>query len=391
MKSILNFLVLIIIFFLFACNNQVSKNKLVKANLKTIKINGDINNLLQIDSLFSEIKAIPLETRDDCLISRIVKIIIYNDKIFLQDKAKRLLVFNIQGKFLHQIGKKGNGPGEYLELRDFEIDKNGNIYVLEFKKILKYDNQGNYLNTIRFNNPSENCNPTQFVSLKNDFFLWNFGRFTMKAKGDKFYALYQMDSKGKIRNNFLEVKNNYSGNYNQFKKYKDFVLIDPLFGSNIIYTIDSIGIKERYYIDFGNRTLNIPIPEGFNSLLDFKKGIINSYYLSILGFTESKDWLYFTFSYRMNRYNAYYSKKLDKSFISKVYPRNLGRIAPSLISTVYNDDFIALCETQTLMDDILVCKTKNNISESEKRIINSLKLITSNDNPVLLICSMRKY
>jgi hypothetical protein len=132
--------------FTVSCNNGSSDNGSNRnANCTNIEVAGNINRLLQIDSIFSGFTAIPLETRIECLMIQILIIRIQKGKMFLQDKRKSLFVFDTNGKFLHGIGKMGKGPGEYFELRNFDIDKNGNIYILDFRKILMYNNNGAFI------------------------------------------------------------------------------------------------------------------------------------------------------------------------------------------------------------------------------------------------------
>lgn len=57
---------------------------------------------------------IPLETNDKSLMSNIVnKVMIDGEDVFIHSGWK-LLHFNVNGKFLGQIGKTGRGPGEYV-------------------------------------------------------------------------------------------------------------------------------------------------------------------------------------------------------------------------------------------------------------------------------------
>lgn len=56
---------------------------------------------------------------------------IVDDKIYIIDKeSKRLLVFDTSGKFITQIGRRGNGPGEYMSVNNFHIDKEKQIITL---------------------------------------------------------------------------------------------------------------------------------------------------------------------------------------------------------------------------------------------------------------------
>jgi hypothetical protein len=48
---------------------------------------------------------------------------VYDTLIFILDDKNKLFVFNKDGKFRNYIGKTGNGPGEYLAIRAFCVDK----------------------------------------------------------------------------------------------------------------------------------------------------------------------------------------------------------------------------------------------------------------------------
>jgi hypothetical protein len=55
--------------------------------------------------------------------------------------------FDKQGKFLSKLTHYGQGFGEYVNISAFAVDANKNIHILDliFKKILVYNNNGNFL------------------------------------------------------------------------------------------------------------------------------------------------------------------------------------------------------------------------------------------------------
>lgn len=124
-----------ILLFLFilsisSCKNNNNADK--ESILNTIKIN---SNKLQeegyLSSLVKDFQIVPLETNDSSLILDIRKVMCYKDYIYILDKSTfRLLLFENNGKFIKQIGKRGQGPGEYLELLDFTIDTIGDRLLL---------------------------------------------------------------------------------------------------------------------------------------------------------------------------------------------------------------------------------------------------------------------
>jgi hypothetical protein len=383
---------------MFSCGSKSHKeNTQTISKRVNLEIKGNTNNLLQIDSIFSDIRIVPLETKEECLISNIVKVQFYKDKFFLHDKSQKLLVFNTNGRFLSEIGKKGRGPGEFLELRDFDIDNDGNIYILDFQKIHKFNIDGKFLSSFKYHfikNEQMFFVPLQFALTHDDNFLVWGGSAGIKAdfKG-KLFAMYEMSNKGEITNGLLPLKYNTPGNFGRFKHYSDIVLIDPVFGNNIIYSFSSSGFEERYFIDFLNKNLDIPVPEGFSSLNDFKIKIDQNYYHSISGFIETDDWIYFIFFYNQGWYNAYFSKKLNKSFVSKPWPLIPFRFTPGNILGYNNNLLISFTDPGIIINQIDDFK-KGDIKKlplSEKENMLKLEKLKSTDNPILFICSMKDY
>lgn len=169
----------------FACSSRNNKivtdeSAIIDEGISTIEIQNEYDNLLQIDSIFESIEAIPLETNKQCMISSVGKILIIDSCIYLQNGNTNLFVFSTTGKFIREISHKGKGPGEFNSVRDFDIDKAGNIYILDFLKIQKYSGHGKFIERYSFSYAPENtiqCNPLQFALCgENNFYIWG-GKF----------------------------------------------------------------------------------------------------------------------------------------------------------------------------------------------------------------------
>lgn len=95
--------------------------------------------------LFLSLELIPLETTDESLINY-PKTIIYKDSMLFVVSGDRLYSFDNTGRFLNQIGKIGQGPDEYISLSSvFSRKDEPIIYVADFKKIIEYDFNGNFI------------------------------------------------------------------------------------------------------------------------------------------------------------------------------------------------------------------------------------------------------
>lgn len=106
-----------------------------------------------VEELIKDATLIPLETTDDCLLGELQKIHESDGRLYIQDMKKTaVFVFDLSGKFLYKIERRGGGPEEYLEVSDFDV-MDGVIYVLSRvnKRILAYDEKGKCVKTIPLN------------------------------------------------------------------------------------------------------------------------------------------------------------------------------------------------------------------------------------------------
>ena len=106
------------------------------------------------DSLYysmfvDSISYIALEDKDECLIGRVSDVIITNEHLFVLDGKQQIVWgFDRDGKYQFNINKRGNGPGEYMRLVQFEYDKERNELLLLdgwSKSILHYTVDGKFV------------------------------------------------------------------------------------------------------------------------------------------------------------------------------------------------------------------------------------------------------
>jgi hypothetical protein len=127
------------------CKQQAQTDKAIFVDL-------DRPERASLFDYFSSIELIPLETSPDVLIAGITKIINHQDKWYMMDKPQSIIfVFDRTGKFLFKIDKKGQGPGEYAFISNFNINPfTGKLELLDPSGRLNiYDLSGNYIETKR--------------------------------------------------------------------------------------------------------------------------------------------------------------------------------------------------------------------------------------------------
>ena len=91
---------------------------------------------------------------------------ITNDRIYIADRAKnRLFLFHENGKLIHNTGREGRGPGEFIAGPKQITPLGEKIYVIayQYPLLYVYDNQLNYIRNEEFDK-----NLINTYSMKND-------------------------------------------------------------------------------------------------------------------------------------------------------------------------------------------------------------------------------
>lgn len=103
---------------------------------------------VSMKDLFSRLEVIPLETNDSSLLVFPDKVLCRNGRYEVFDHRRyALFLFDENGRFIRQVGRRGQGLGEYREVYDVAHDsRNGNICLLSpFWEMFVYDSEGRFL------------------------------------------------------------------------------------------------------------------------------------------------------------------------------------------------------------------------------------------------------
>lgn len=284
-----------------------------------INIPEDLSNISHLDSVFSDITFIPLETREECLISYISTIKIADSLIYINNNRKQLLVFEKNGKFKYQIGNQGEGPGEYLEINDYIINKD-NIELLDFKKILTYSLTGEYLETKNFDllNDTVYCNAEGFChSPLGGYYFWGGTSGIKNYNSEQIrYMMYHVDNNINITKGYFPIEHGTGTAHTRFKSYKDTIIIDPYLKEYNIYQIDDKGtLSSRYFFNFGKNAYTQKLPVGRNKGKHETYEDFSKYIISCEDFQETEKWLHISFAHENKAYSALLNKGTQKCYL----------------------------------------------------------------------------
>ncbi|MDE6186758.1 MAG: 6-bladed beta-propeller [Duncaniella sp.] len=135
-------------------------DSLFSQNLKEVTPSNDF-----ILSEVESIETICLETSDKSLIGRISTVEITDSLIIVADDVApgKVLAFNLDGTFSHQIGSVGEGPEDYSSINQVFI-ANEAVCIFDWKKskLLTYELTGKFISAIEIARPErpENIYPT---------------------------------------------------------------------------------------------------------------------------------------------------------------------------------------------------------------------------------------
>lgn len=251
---------------------------------------------IYMDELFDKIEVIPLETTPDCLLQEYPRIAGITDKYLLlkNDFVGARLFARKDGHFIHNIGKKGQGPDEYLVV--------GGTFCKE--KNLMYADRGNIWMgiDIETNQVEERVKKPSFTDLKiaggvdNPYRLNDslYVGYINNITGDIKYKIAVFNRNGEAvhvypndllyakrnLNNFVYVPGNFYRHKNDLCFYSGIVM-------DTIYTIKETSLQERYVFHFNKKRLsyeNMDSPEC--NLLD---------YTTLMRFMEYDHTLLFTY------------------------------------------------------------------------------------------------
>lgn len=125
MKNI--FYIPLVVLLLMSCKQHGGQTGAKDDSIQTIDIENSLSELvpsLSLSDAASTVEIIPLETNSNSFIADMRDVAITEHDIFVSDsKEQRLLRFSRDGKFLNKIGTIGQGPEEYIRMWQFLIDE----------------------------------------------------------------------------------------------------------------------------------------------------------------------------------------------------------------------------------------------------------------------------
>ena len=316
-------------YILISCSTkQNQKDFPLEGNNYTIYLDGVKEESISLSSLFKNVQTIILETNDDCLIGRINRLQVFDGNIYILDShiAKSLFVFDMEGKFIRKIGGFGQGPGEYIEVRDFTFDaENRIIFICDIRnRIHKYQLNGTYINSISIQSPDSQAHFIQFYNGK------LYSNCIERKPNQNDYLLLEIDPKdGIILSRSLPKKYNKGWNELLFFENGGFFISrannPPRINLMFMDYIISIGEGNTPYLELKSKNLTTekdiesfrgkaPMPINQENILSSKK-IFNVHY-----FIENNNFICFRCGFTPSTtFAVLFDKKIEEVKLFKIF------------------------------------------------------------------------
>lgn len=347
-------------------------------NVKTLFF--DENNKLDINEIISY-KFIPLETSDDCLINSIKQIVIEDNYIYVNSGGDKLLVFDISGKFIAQIGNKGNGPGEYRLICNFNINKEKGIISIA-------DSGQNRIIYYRLSDYKHIKTKTIFYFvdccwLSDGNIAWFFlGGYN--SKNEEKYFIKTTDSQ--LNEISLLYPMNIELQYPIFSGSIFYTLNQNCYFNlsyiPIIYEVTSSNIIPVYQLDLGIHKF---APQEWidREAKRNYSAIVNTDYISAQNVKETNNYVSVGYCAQgANAYIGFYNKTTGQSckYALPEFIRHTGLTGVGIVKDTFEDYFITVLNSSIL-------KRNPNSKIPELKIIS--ENINEEDNPVLCLFKLK--
>ena len=329
MKKILLILVVTGIFLAVGCNNTKPEEN----GIKIIEIDLDQAKRINTAEWFDSVQLVPLETTDQSLFSSAGSVILNEDFIYLYDrKVRAILIFDHNtGKFIKSTSHLfGQGPNDYINILDFDIDKLTNdLIVLDIgsQKIKRYSADLDFINDhdIALSNL---LSTVFFKPISDEIFLLS-NEHKEEEELVKVFSVKEQKIIEKICPIVMGVDAKKISSPSFFYEIDNQVCLYTRFPHSHIYHFDSTKLEFTPKIEFRvkqNKSINI-LPDQDDRYYTRKRNGEEDF-AAIMNICENKRYYFTTIRYRTKSYHHIYDKETGKSRIVDFEFLDIGELIP---------------------------------------------------------------
>jgi hypothetical protein len=358
-----------------------------------------IENKITLADIATDIVYIPLDNKFP--IGSILSYKILKNSIYISAKDIGVIRFNTDGKNPIKIGKIGRGPGEYSTVWSFAVnEKNGTIYILDWRKIEVFTENGVFLRSI----PLPECNDGNCF-LNMDFHNSNLLLVQYITNGQAKYNWIIKDTLGNLvkeKKNSLPAFPNQDSGFGGMYKYKGKISYWNYYNDTVFTILPDFSYKASILFVPGNYRLPLQGIKSTSSTQYFSQ--LHKYFTPQSMF-ETNRFIGLVYRFEQKRALALLDKVNKKSYLNYLENNGSGGIlnnldgGPSFQTTISfekdDQEYLAgLLEPLKLKSHISTkeFKNTNNVNPEKKKnfetFANSIK---ETDNQILMMVKLKKF
>ncbi|MCX6226888.1 MAG: 6-bladed beta-propeller [Bacteroidia bacterium] len=302
--------------------------------------------------------------------------------------------FDVSGKFLYKIQRRGKGPGEYNQISDFLIDPDKKLIVIldrNSSKMIRYDLNGSYQDEI-----STSVKADQFGMIDNSTYL-TYASLPFNVENQKSSEnFYLLNHSGSVVYNPLIPKDPVLDN-----SHDGFITSNgnsTWFGCgyrDTIFELDKSGkLAGGYYLNFGSKQAyflkKLKSMIGSKELLNF----VNSYvgYSNLFKVIALKEKIFIFYGIRVNS-----SDMKTQTIILDLKTNSFIQATGKLINDFDGVPFLGVPSGCTSENELIYIIDNEQLTEAVKinkapeflKTYDKIKPLTESDNPVLAFVKLR--
>lgn len=387
MKKIFN--VFFFIAFLISCNEGKSTTDV---GIETINVNGVLNQC-QIEDIIESVKIIPLETSDLSLISQIRKIESNNNKWYISEfNDAPIKVYSENGDYITNVGKKGQGPGEFIQITDFCVNNDTvNIFAWSGnRKWIRMLSDNTFVYETDMNFPFNEC-----LMMNNDKYLLHVGNSIVSNEMSNY--LYCIDNSFKLLDRRFIKESPSDLPYAFYQKhfasdFSDEILYRRDYNDTLFCINQKMDIIPKYKLDFGKVWYSQNFLKDYRNknFMEIHYEFEKSGYPKFIVFAQSPNHVLIKFTRNEKEqdlnYVTVYAKTTKESYNFKEEKGSLL----SLITNIQGYDGSSFYGFAAVSDLLEFVQNNDGQNPLFKDIIDSSKKLHDTDNPVLVVFNLKK-
>lgn len=382
-----NLFLLILPFLLGGCNSSSEKSASNKDLVEIVINPEEDNDFLDLSDVLSDsIEIVPLETTEECLMSNVRQIELYKDKIYvLDERESKVYVFSTSGCYLHSIGRKGRGPGEYSILSCFTIMEDSMIIQDQYShKFVVYDLNGNSCREIPYG-----AYHLEIMSFDNIAYL--ISNYWQSSYGNINLFKFDFNTSSVISSeiSFAEKEKAKVG-YGLIRYSSRYVdeatLIYPL--NDTIYTLKKDVVYPSYVIRFTARNLPENLDVDSDELFRYVRK--NRYLKGLDYLQNAKDYLLGYYLENSVKYFLYDKKNASVRIGKWLRIGLLGNMFVHYFYTTANGELYIIQDSGMFSTNWKSMGTYCTNSYYREKIDSIVSKIGDDSNPILIKCKFRE-